>query len=241
MQVLNIASYKFIHIDFLGDLRNHLLDQCEQLGLKGTILLSCEGINLSLAGSVGAIRAFQAHLEGISYFDNMTYRESYSNYIPFQRLKVKIKKEIITMRSPQVRPEKERAPGISPQQFKQWLDDNHDMIVLDTRNDFEVKCGTFKNAMSLGLKDFSEFPKASAVIPQDKPIVMFCTGGIRCEKAAIHLMQQGHLEVYQLEGGILNYFNEVGGDHYEGDCFVFDERVKIGPDLGNQKKEKIWD
>lgn len=235
MQVLNIASYKFIELNRLSELRKDLYDQCQKCGIKGTILLSKEGINLSLAGEIEAIKTFQDYLKKESCFSDMTYRESYSTSIPFQRLKVKIKKEIITMRCPDVHPEKNRAPAISPNEFKQWLDENHDMIVLDTRNEFEVKCGTFKNAVHLELKDFSEFPQASTSLSKEKPIVMFCTGGIRCEKAAIHLMQSGHQHVYQLDGGILNYFKEVGGAHYEGECFVFDERVALSPNLDNQK------
>jgi len=227
MQILNTASYKFIALDALADLQGALRSQCQRLQLKGTILLSREGINLNLAGVADAVNAFKNYLQTDRRFSDAIYKDSYSDYVPFNCLKVKVKNEIITMRSPDIHPEKGRAPAISPIELKQWLDEKKEITLVDTRNDYEVRFGTFKDAVNLQTKDFSEFPSVSRQISRDKPIVMFCTGGIRCEKAAQYLLETGAREVYQLEGGILNYFKEAGGAHYEGECFVFDQRVTL--------------
>jgi UPF0176 protein len=230
MEIHNIASYKFTALNELSQLRKTLYDQCLFLGLKGTILLSAEGINLSLAGLPLAIAEFKAYLQQNPSFADMSYRDSVSSFLPFKRLKVKIKKETITMHAPQLCGEK-RAPALSPTEFKKWLDENKDIVILDTRNDYEVRFGTFNHAVNLGLNHFTEFPEASDCLTQDKPVVMFCTGGIRCEKAALHLLNKGLKEVYQLDGGILNYFKEVGGAHYQGECFIFDERIALDSKL----------
>lgn len=231
MQILNIAGYQFSALKELEALCVQLLEQCQTLELRGTILLSPEGINLSLAGLVANISKFKTHLLAKPLFANMTFRESYSETIPFKRLKVKCKKEIITFRQDQIRPEIKRAPAISPHEMKQWLDEQRDITVLDTRNDYEIRFGAFKNAMHLAIDDFCELAAESARIPRDKPIVMYCTGGVRCEKAGLYLLEQGYSNVFQLEGGILNYFNEIGGAHYEGECFVFDERIALDSTL----------
>ncbi len=227
----NIAGYKFVTLTGLAELRSAMLEKCVELGIKGTILLSSEGINISLAALPEAIVGFKQYLLANDCFADMTFRESFSEEQPFRRMKVKLRKEIITMRQSDVQPELARAPSISPREFKQWLDENRDIAVLDTRNDYEVQFGTFANAINLQMKDFSEFPEKSRELAKDKPIVMFCTGGIRCEKAAVHLLNSGFEKVYQLDGGILNYFTEVGGDHYDGECFVFDGRVALDSNL----------
>lgn len=238
LTIQNIAGYKFVNLTDPASLRMKLLTAGQDLGIKGTILLSHEGINLSLAGSKEAIASFKMLLQADACFAGMSFRESYSATQPFRRMKVKLKKEIITMRLPMVQPGAVRAPSISAQEFKQWLDENRDISLVDTRNGYEVQFGTFKNAIDLKIKDFSEFPEKSDQLDKDKTIVMFCTGGIRCEKAAIHLMQEGFKKVYQLEGGILNYFAEIGGAHYHGDCFVFDERVALDPQLQKSGAEQ---
>ncbi|MDR3479000.1 MAG: sulfurtransferase [Gammaproteobacteria bacterium] len=231
MSMVNIAGYKFIPLAELDDLRAELMAQGEKLGLKGTILLSTEGINLSLAGTAQSIVAFKAYLDADLRFQDMNFRESLSANQPFRFLRVKLKKEIITMGRPEIQPEISRAPSISPVDFKQWLDEKRDITVLDTRNDYEVRFGTFENAKHFELDDFGQFPAYANHIPQDKPVVMFCTGGVRCEKAALHLLNEGVAEVYQLDGGILNYFSEVGGAHYQGECFVFDQRISVDEKL----------
>lgn len=229
--IQNIAGYKFVTLTDLPELKGIFLEKCIFWSLKGTILLSAEGINVSLSGSHEMISQFKAYLRQDNRFADMTFRESISSEQPFKRMKVKLKKEIITMRQPDVKPEESRAPSITPKELKNWLDEGRDIRILDTRNDYEVQFGTFHRAINLRLKDFSEFPEKSKSLEKDKPIIMFCTGGIRCEKAAIQMMNEGYEQVYQLEGGILNYFSDVGGDHYQGECFVFDERVALNPSL----------
>ena len=152
---------------------------------------------------------------------------------------VKVKNEIIRMNHPGIRPAEGRAPAVTPETAKRWLDQGHDdqgrpVVTLDTRNQFEVDAGTFKNTINWGITKFTEFPDAvQAHLDelQDKTVISFCTGGIRCEKAAIYMRNAGLPHVYQLEGGILKYFEEVGNDHYDGGCFVFDERRAVGADL----------
>ncbi len=231
MQILNIAGYKFISLSNLPPLREQLLTKCLSLGLKGTILLSSEGINLNLAGETNYIELFKQFINSDSRFSDMTFRESYSTYIPFKHMRVKLKKEIITMRQSEIRPDEMSAPSITPKEFKQWLDENKDITILDTRNEYEVRFGTFQGATNLHLDDFCDFPNSAEKIPRNKPVVMFCTGGIRCEKAALHLLKNNFPEVYQLQGGILNYFAKIGGSHYDGECFVFDQRVALNEKL----------
>jgi UPF0176 protein len=231
MSITNIAGYKFIQLSDLAVLRLDLLAYCIQSKLKGTILLSLEGLNVNLAGISADIEAFKKLLFSHDPFADMTFRESSSAVQPFKWMKVKIRKEIITMRRSEVRPETQRAASISPNTLKQWLDEKREITLLDTRNDYEVRFGTFKNAQHFQLRDFSHFPEAASELSTQAPIVMFCTGGIRCEKAALHLQNAGNTEVFQLEGGILNYFSEVGGSHYQGECFVFDQRISVDTQL----------
>jgi len=231
MSILNIAGYQFIALSDLSERRSALLEKTNSLQLKGTILLSSEGINLSLAGLPENIATFIHFLQSEKIFAEMTFRESYSDFQPFKHMRVKIKQEIITLRQPDISPENQTAPEISPKEFKKWLDEKRDITVLDTRNDYEVEFGTFKNAQNLYLEDFGEFPAAMDQVSREKPVVMFCTGGIRCEKAALVMLKAGYSNVYQLQGGILNYFAEVGAEHYEGECFVFDQRVAVDASL----------
>lgn len=231
----NIATYRFVTIDEqdLPTLRKELKRTAASLEIKGTILIGTEGINLFLAGEHSAIKQFQEYLEAKSKFKGLDYKYSYSDFIPFHKLFVKIRNEIVTFRQEDIHPEEFTAPYITPQQFKEWYNTNHEMLVLDTRNTFEFEMGTFKNAMHLKIDNFREFPKALSQLQTNKkiPVVTFCTGGIRCEKAAAYLIQQGYSEVYQLQGGILNYFEQCGGEHYKGDCFVFDDRIALNSNL----------
>lgn len=231
MQVQNSAGYKFIPLTELDVLRQQLQIAGATYSLKGTILLSEEGINISIAGAMDSIAAFKAELMRDSRFADMTFRESFSEQQPFKFFKVKIKKEIITFKQANTSPLTKRAPSISPEQLKQWLDEHRDINLFDTRNDYEVQVGTFTGAINLQVDHFSHLPAALNKIDKHKPTVMFCTGGIRCEKAALHMLNEGFSDVYQLDGGILNYFAKVGGAHYQGDCFVFDERIAVDPNL----------
>jgi UPF0176 protein len=228
MQILNIAGYRFVQLNDISLVRDRLEQTCATLALKGTILLSEEGINISLAGTKQAIDEFKAALFTDARFAGMRFHHTYSDYLPFQVLKVKLKNEIITMRQENVTPlAGGRAPDISPAELKTWLDEQRDITLLDTRNDYEYRFGTFKGAINLQLQNFGELPEAVRGLDKQKPVVMFCTGGIRCEKAALYMSQHGFAEVYQLDGGILGYFAEAHGAHYDGECFVFDERVAL--------------
>jgi len=147
---------------------------------------------------------------------------------------IKIKREIIALRLPGLDPAGRRAPAVAPAELKRWLDEGREVVLLDTRNAFEVETGTFRNAVHLGLKSFGEFPRAADKLDESlkgKTVVAFCTGGIRCEKAAPVLIQKGFRSVFQLEGGILQYFEECGDAHFNGRCFVFDERVALDGNL----------
>jgi UPF0176 protein len=239
VSVVNISCYKFVTLTDREDLKADLATRCLELGLKGTLLLAPEGINVFLAGPREAIDAIVAHLRADPRFADLAPKESLSAEPPFHRMRVRLKKEIITMKMPLIRPEEGRAPSVIAATLKQWLDRGCDdegrpVVMLDTRNDYEVAAGTFDNAVDYHIGIFSEFPPQLAAHRDDyagKTVVSFCTGGIRCEKAAIHMKAIGIERVYQLEGGILKYFEEVGGAHYHGGCFVFDEREAVGADL----------
>lgn len=237
--ILNLAAYKFITIDEPAALRPSFVAICKELDLKGTILLTPEGINLFLAGLPESAEVFLNWLRTDSRFTDIVVKRSVSVTQPFNKMLIKLKPEIITMKMPLIQPEKGRAPAVDPTTLKRWLDQGHDdngkpVVMLDTRNAFEVDAGSFNNTIDYRIDKFSDFP---AVIAQhrdelkDKTVVTFCTGGIRCEKAAIHMQDIGFDSVMQLEGGILNYFEQVGGAHYHGDCFVFDQRTVLNPAL----------
>ena len=236
---INIAAYKFVTFNDTVERRADFQAICRDLDLKGTILLTPEGINLFLAGTRNNIDNFLGWLRKDARFTDIEVKESLSNEQPFNRMLVKLKKEIITMRHPLIQPELGRAPVVKAADLKRWLDQGHDdagkpVVMVDTRNAFEVDVGTFENTVDYRIHKFSEFPE---VIARHKPeldgktVVTFCTGGIRCEKAAIHMQNIGYDSVYQLDGGILKYFEEVGGAHYQGDCFVFDYRTALNPEL----------
>ncbi len=239
MQIVNISAYKFVSLDDIPVLRPEMRARCEAHGLKGTILLAPEGINMFLAGVREAIDGFLGWLRADPRFADIEPKESLSGNQPFKRMLVREKKEIITMKMPLIRPEAGRAPAVKPVELKRWLDQGHDdagrpVVMLDTRNAFEVAVGTFEQAVDYDIAKFSDFPPAIAARKAEfegKTVVSFCTGGIRCEKAAIHMQEAGIEHVYQLEGGILKYFEEVGGSHYQGDCFVFDYRTALNPSL----------
>ena len=236
--VLNVSAYLFTHIADAPELRPTLRERAVVAGLKGTILLAEEGINLFLAGDAVALRGFIADLRADPRFAALTTKESWSAAQPFGRMLVKVKREIIRMDHPTIRPEAGRAPAVAPETLRRWLDRGRDdegreVVLLDTRNAFEVDYGAFEGAVDWRLERFTQFPDAAAAAAADldgKTVVSYCTGGIRCEKAAIYLREAG-VEAYQLDGGILGYFEQVGGDHWTGECFVFDGREALTPAL----------
>jgi UPF0176 protein len=237
--VLNISTYKFVPLPDANALREVLLARAQALHLKGTILLAEEGINMFLAGTADDVRGFVSQLQTDPRFADIAPKESWSDSQPFKKMLVKVKGEIIRMNHPTIKPADGRAPSVAPATVKRWLDQGHDdngrpVVTLDTRNDFEVDEGTFDGAIDWRITKFTEFPdafRAHLDELKDKTVVSFCTGGIRCEKAAILMREEGLEHVYQLEGGILKYFEETDGSHYRGGCFVFDERRALGADL----------
>ena len=234
MQFINLAGYKFVSLDALDDLKASLERHCHELQLKGTILLSFEGINVVLAGSEEATMQFQNMVSDDPRLADLRFKRSLSAYQPFDRMLVKIKKEIITLRVPGLDPAKKRAPTVTPVELKRWLDEGREVVLLDTRNAFEVDAGTFDKALDLRLSSFGQFAKAADELDpslKDKTVVTFCTGGIRCEKAAPVLLGKGFRNVFQLDGGILQYFEECGNAHFNGLCFVFDKRVALDDNL----------
>ena len=233
-KVVNIAGYRFIDLDDRDELREPFLKRCEDLNLKGTILLSPNGINFSLSGSQESIDGYLEFLESDERFIGIPLKVTYNDYQPFRRMLVRLKKEIISLGMDDIRPSEFTGPNIKPAQFQEILDKEEEVIVLDTRNDYEVRVGTFKNAINLNIPSFRDFPEAVSKLPEDykkKPIVMFCTGGIRCEKASAVMLKSGFENVKQLEGGILDYFKDTDASHWDGNCFVFDDRVAVDKGL----------
>lgn len=232
--IVNIAGYRFVDLPDRDALQVPFQEACGELQLKGTILLSTEGINFFLAGHQTQIDGFVEYLEFDERFAAIPIKVSYSDYQPFRRMNVRLKKEIISLGLDHIKPAQFTGEEITPTEFKEWLDAGKEVVVLDTRNDYECRVGTFEDAMELDIKSFRDFPRAVSEMPEelkDKPVVMFCTGGIRCEKASVVMLNAGFTNVKQLKGGILGYFEEVGGAHWDGDCFVFDHRVALNPAL----------
>jgi UPF0176 protein len=233
-EVLNISAYLFAPLDNLQALRDRLRQVCSEGGLKGTILLAPEGINLFVAGSRPAVQTLVGAIRTVAGLEGLAPKESESAEQPFNRMLVKIKKEIIAFGAEGVDPARRPAPRLTARELKRWLDEGRPVTLLDTRNDYEIRLGTFRGAVPAGIRHFRDFPEAVRRLPEewkDRPIVTFCTGGIRCEKAGPYLQQVGFKQVHQLDGGILKYFEECGGAHYEGECFVFDRRVGVDPQL----------
>jgi UPF0176 protein len=234
MNILNIAAYRFVALDNLPVLRRWLHAVCVAENLRGTILVAHEGINLFLAGEPEGVAGLRRALDADDRLAGMDFKESWSGATPFQRLKVKIKSEIIAFGVPGIDPAREPAPALAAGTLKSWLDEGRELILLDTRNAFEFEHGSFAGATHLGnhtFRGFAELARTFPVTGPDTPVVTFCTGGIRCEKAAPLLRQLGHRNVFQLTGGILRYLEHAGATHYRGACFVFDERVNLDANL----------
>jgi predicted sulfurtransferase len=234
MPIVNIAGYRFVDLPDRDELRKPFQVKCKELGLKGTILLSPNGVNFSLAGTQEMIGEYLQFLEEEERFIGIPIHISYTDYQPFRRMLVRLKNEIISLGMDDVRPVKNTGKFIEPMEFKEWLDEGKEVLILDARNDYELRVGTFDNAIDLDIKSFRDFPAAIRSLPKEdknKPLVMFCTGGIRCEKASVVMENEGWNNVYQIKGGILGYFKETGGAHWSGDCFVFDQRVALDKNL----------
>lgn len=237
--VLNLAAYRFVAIDDPDALARDVRGWAEAGALLGTVLVAGEGLNLFLAGTEDGLRAFLARLRADPRFADIDVKYSRSRRQPFARLKVKVKPEIIAFRRDRASPLSGRAPAVAPVDLARWIaqgcdDGGRRLVLLDTRNREEVGHGTFAGALTLPIDNFTQLPEALAPHRDalaDATVVSFCTGGIRCEKAALWLRADGMDNVLQLEGGILGYFEQVGAAGYDGRCFVFDARTALDPAL----------
>ena len=239
--ILNIAAYLFVAIDDADALAPRIHARAEADALRGSVLVTPEGLNLFLAGEEAPLRGFLDWLREDARFSGLHAKESWSDTVPFAKLKVKRKDEIIAFRREGATPLEagERAPAVEPATLQRWIAQGSDdagrrLVLLDTRNREEFGFGTFKDALTLPIDNFTELPEALAPhrdALRDATVVSFCTGGIRCEKAALWLRRDGMDNLMQLDGGILGYFEQVGGAGYEGRCFVFDERIALDPQL----------
>ncbi len=239
-QVLHLAGYRFVRLDDPASVRERMFGAAAALGIKGTILLATEGINFNVAGAPAAADDWLRQLADDARLAGIDVKRSSSAQMPFRHLRVKVKAEIIRMNRPAIAPHAERAPAVTSDTLVRWLrqgcdDEGRELALLDTRNAFEVDAGTFDGAMDWRLGRFSEFPQAvarHADALRDRAVVSFCTGGIRCEKAALVLREAG-LRAWQLEGGILRYFDDTRGaaPGWRGSCVVFDDRGRLDPHL----------
>ena len=234
LEFLNVAGYKFEPLENLDSLIPEFQNKCDELGLKGSVYLSPNGINFSIAGTEKNINTYIEFMEEDSRFRDIPLKKTFSETQPFRRMKVRLKKEIISLGRDDINPRELTGDYISPRELFEMYETKEDVIVLDTRNEYETRVGLFENAVDLQLDTFRDFPSAIETLPEeykDKQIVMYCTGGIRCEKASAIMMKAGFSDVKQLEGGVLDYFKETGGAYWNGDCFVFDERVALDKEL----------
>jgi len=234
MAFINLSAYRFTPLDDLAALRSQLLAVAKAAALRGTILLSTEGVNLCVAGTRDGLDRLVGELRAVPGLADLAPKESTSAEQPFNRMQVKIKREIIPFGVAGVDPARRPAKRLPASTLRQWLDEGRPLRLLDTRNDYEIRVGTFRGAVPAGIAHFRDFPAASRRLPaewKEQPVVTFCTGGIRCEKAAPFLESVGFKHVYQLDGGILKYFETCGGAHFAGACFVFDQRGGVDPAL----------
>ena len=237
--ILNISAYKFVGLSDMACWRERIRSQATAASLQGTVLLAAEGINLFVAGREPDVRAFLGWLTAHPAFADLSVKESWSGAQPFGKLLVKVKPEIIRMNHPTIRPQAQRAPAVDAKTLARWLaagvdDAGREVVTLDTRNAFEVDAGRFRGAIDWRIGKFSDFPQALRAHRAEfegKTVVSYCTGGIRCEKAALLMAETGIANVLQLDGGILKYFEETGGQHFEGNCFVFDARSSLNDTL----------
>jgi UPF0176 protein len=232
---LTVAFYKFVELPDFETRKEPLLALCEQHGVKGLILLAKEGINSTIAGPEDAIRAVLAHLRADPKFADLQHKESWSELSPFRRMRVRLKKEIVTSGVPEVSPATMAGTYVKPEDWNALISDP-DVVLIDTRNDYEVEIGTFERAIDPAIQTFSQLPSwvdeagvLKAVDGKRPKVAMFCTGGIRCEKSTAMMRAKGYEEVYHLEGGILKYLETIPPEKslWRGECFVFDERVAV--------------
>jgi len=238
------ALYKFVRLPHFEALQQPLLDTCEANGVKGTLLLADEGINGTIAGPESGVRKLLDFMHSHDEFKDLIHKESWASEMPFLRMKVRLKKEIVTMGVPGTDPNAIVGTYVKPQSWNALISDP-DVVLVDTRNDYEVEIGTFKGAVDPKTTNFRDFPAWAAEnkdILKKPKIAMFCTGGIRCEKSTAYMKSQGYEEVYHLEGGILKYLEEIPKEEslWEGECFVFDSRISVGHGLEEGEYDQCY-
>jgi UPF0176 protein len=243
-KVIVAALYKFVALEDFHQLREPLLDRCVAAGTRGTLLLAREGINGTIAGSREAIDEVLAYLRSDARLADLEHKESLDDHMPFYRMKVKVKKEIVTMGVPGIDPNQRVGTYVRPQDWNELVNDP-EVLLIDTRNDYEYGIGTFRGALDPRTTSFREFPayvRATLDPRKHKKVAMFCTGGIRCEKASAFMLNEGFEEVYHLQGGILKYLEEVPEQDstWEGECFVFDNRVAVNHRLEKGQYDQCY-
>jgi len=238
--IVNLSGYRFVALDDLPTLQSRLTQQLTAAGVVGTLLLAEEGINVALAGSRKETDTARAVLDEDARVRGLWLKESLSTTRPFAKLKVRIRREIIAFdgdRALERAATRPAARHVDPATLRRWLDEKRELTLLDTRNTYEVASGSFAQATSLDMANFRDFGEAvnaaldTGELDRARPVVTFCTGGVRCEKAAPWLLEHGFEEVWQIDGGVLNWFEQCGDAHWSGDCFVFDDRVEIDASL----------
>ena len=241
MSQVVVTFYKFVKLPEFAEKRYPLLLHCEAQGIRGTILLAAEGINGTIAGSGEAIDSVLSFLRSDPRLVDLEHKESYADSPPFDRMKVRLKKEIVTLGLPQIDPSDRVGTYVSPKEWNALISDP-EVTIIDTRNDYEVSIGSFKGAQNPKTASFRQFPdyvRNDLDPTKHKKVALFCTGGIRCEKATSFMMAQGFQEVYHLKGGILKYLEEITPEEslWEGECFVFDQRVALreGLEIGTHQ------
>lgn len=235
--------YKFVSLENFELMREPILHTMKTNHVKGTIILATEGINGSFCGLRSEITPLIDHLNSYPGLEDLVFKETYDDFNPFDKAKVKLRKEIVTIGVEGINPVNMPGTHLSPEEWNQLINDP-EVILIDTRNEYEVELGTFKNAISpktVNFRDFPDYVEQNLIQQKDKKIAMFCTGGIRCEKSTSYLKQLGFNEVYQLNGGILNYLATMSEEKslWEGSCFVFDNRVALDKNLKSHQRGSI--
>jgi len=237
------AFYKFVSIgsERLQEIREVVNAKAGELQIRGLLLLAEEGINATVAGTPDAILEFKQHISAWPEFSEISFKDSYCSRNPFRRFKVDLRKEIVTSGDSSIKPWESETKRLSPREWQEVLEREKEVVLIDTRNFYETEVGKFKNAIDPGLDNFGQFKHYVEQLPytKDKKILIYCTGGIRCEKAAIEFQRAGFENVYQLDGGILKYLEEFPHKDFEGECFVFDHRVAVDQTLQPSRAFKL--
>ncbi len=235
--------YKFTKIAAgrLEGLKDQLTEKAKELEILGLLLIGTEGCNATLSGAEDNLNLYKSFMQSLSEIGELSFKESKSDKHPFKRFKVDIREEIVTLKDVEAVPQSQKNNHLSPAEWKEVLASEEDFVLIDTRNFYETDIGVFKNAIDMHLSKFSEFPDKikELNVPKEKKVLMYCTGGIRCEKAILDMQKQGYGNVFQLEGGILKYLEEFPEQEFEGECFVFDHRVSVDQNLQPSIKYKL--